>query len=269
MTVDPVTLIALYLALGALAGLVAGLTGLGGGLIIVPALAAIFHWQGIDSAVIMHLALGTSLATIVVTSISSVHAHHKRNAVLWPIIMRLTPGILLGAWLGGWLAAQFSTAWLKPIFGLFELSVGLYMLANIQLGRHRLMPGVLATSSAGGLIGVISSLVGIGGGTITVPYLHWHGIDMKHAIATSAACGLPIAIAGSLSYIVFGWSSIQLPEHSLGFVHIPSFLGIIISSSLFAPLGAKLAHNLPTMVLKKVFAFILLLVATKILTSEF
>ncbi|MCW8956801.1 MAG: sulfite exporter TauE/SafE family protein [Gammaproteobacteria bacterium] len=269
MSVDPILLIALYLALGALAGLLAGLLGIGGGLIIVPALAAIFHWQGVDARIIMHLALGTSLATIVVTSISSILAHHKRGAVLWPTFMRLTPGILAGAWMGGWLAAQASTDWLKPLFGVFELSVALYMLANIRIGDHHQLAGAMATTSAGGFIGLISSLVGIGGGTLTVPYLLWHRIEIKQAVATSAACGLPIAVAGSLSYTVFGWSSPQLPDYSLGFIHLPSLLGIIISSSLFAPLGARLAHSLPTQMLKKIFALSLLLVAIKLLTSEF
>lgn len=259
----------LYLLLGACAGLLAGLLGVGGGLIIVPALAALFVLQGLPNDIIMHLALGTSLATIAITSISSIRSHHQHQAVLWRAFLQMTPGILIGAWLGGWLASQMTTQWLKPVFALFELSVGLYMLSGIQVPSHRTLPGIRGMSSAGGFIGVISAIVGIGGGTLTVPFLVWNGTPLRFAIATSAAIGLPIAIAGSLAYIMSGWQAAALPEHTLGYVHLPAFLGIILSSAIFAPVGARLTHRLPVHTLKRIFAFFLLLIAIKLLISEF
>ncbi len=255
----------LYLATGAFAGVIAGMLGVGGGLIIVPILASLYASQGMASDIIMHLALGTSLATIVITSISSIHAHHKHQAVLWPIFWKLTPGILIGAWAGGWLATLIPSSSLKHVFAIFELAVAIQMISGSQIDQHRSLPDSLATNSAGGFIGGISAIVGIGGGTLTVPFLLWNSINMRNAIATSAACGLPIAIAGSLSYMVAGWDNSLLPENTLGFVHLPAFLGIIIASVLFAPLGAQLAHRLPVKTLKRVFAVFLFVVAGKLL----
>jgi uncharacterized protein len=259
----------LYLALGACAGLLAGLLGVGGGLIIVPALVALFLHQGVTSDIIMHLALGTSLASIAFTSLSSIRAHQQHGAILWPAFRQLTPGILIGAAVGGWLASQMSTGWLKPLFAVFELGVGLYMLASVPTQAHRPLPGPSLMASGGGVIGVVSSLVGIGGGTLTVPFLTWHSVSIRYAIATSAACGLPIALAGSLSYIIHGWQHPLLPEHTLGYVHLQALLGIVLSSVLFAPLGARLTHRLPVALLKKIFGGLLLLLAVKLLLSEF
>ena len=258
----------LYLALGAVAGLLAGLLGVGGGLIIVPVLAAVFVQQGVSGDIIMHLALGTSLASIVFTSLSSIRAHQQHGAILWPVFRQLTPGILIGAAFGGWLAGIMSTAWLKPLFAVFELAVGLLMLASLKPQAHRNLPGPIQMSSAGGGIGAVSSLVGIGGGTLTVPYLIWHSVSLRQAIATSSACGFPIALAGSLSFIVNGWHHSLLPAHSLGYVHLPALIGIAISSVLLAPLGARLTHRLPVAVLKKVFGGLLILLAIKLFISE-
>ena len=260
---------ALYLLLGAFAGLTAGLLGVGGGLIIVPVLASIYLLQGIASEVIMHMALATSLASIIITSISSVRTHHQHQAVLWPVFWQLTPGILIGAWLGGWLAGEITTQWLKPIFACFELSVAIYMLMDRPVTEHGKLPGRLAMGSAGGMIGSLSALVGIGGGTLTVPFLCWNSVQLRNAIATSAACGLPIAVSGTLAYIFTGWQHTQLPDYTLGYVHLPAFLGIIISSALFAPLGARLTHRLPVKTVKKIFAVFLFAVAIKLLLTEF
>ena len=258
----------LYLALGAVAGLLAGLLGVGGGLIIVPILAALFVQQGVSGDIIMHLALGTSLASIVFTSLSSIRAHQQHGAILWPAFRQLTPGILIGAACGGWLAGIMSTAWLKPLFAVFELAVGLHMLSSLKPQAQRNLPGPIQMSSAGGVIGAVSSLVGIGGGTLTVPYLIWHSVNLRQAIATSSACGFPIAVAGSLSFIVNGWYNTLLPTHSLGYVHLPALIGIAISSVLLAPLGARLTHRLPVAVLKKLFGGLLILLAVKLLISE-
>ena len=258
-----------YLLLGACAGLLAGLLGVGGGLIIVPVLAVLFLQQeGLPGDIIMHLALGTSLASIVFTSLSSIYAHQRHGAICWLPFRQLTPGIILGAAVGGWLASQMSTSWLKPLFALFELGVGLHLLLSVATHAHRTLPGPARMTGAGGVIGMVSSLVGIGGGTLTVPFLVWHGVSIRQAIATSAACGLPIALAGALSFIINGLHQPLLPEHTLGYVHLPALLGVAISSVLFAPLGARLTHRLPVTMLKKILGGLLLLLAAKLLLSE-
>ena len=257
-----------YLLLGAFAGLTAGLLGVGGGLIIVPVLASLYLLQGFASDVIMHMALATSLATIIITSISSVRAHHQHHAVLWPVFWQLTPGILLGAWLGGWLAGQISSQWLKPIFACFELAVAVYMLMDKPVTEHAKLPGRVAMGTAGGMIGSLSAMLGIGGGTLSVPFLCWNSVQLRHAIATSAACGLPVAISGTLAYIFTGWQLSSLPADTLGYVHLPAFLGIILTSSLFAPLGAKLTHRLPVKTVKKIFAVFLFALAIKLLLTS-
>ena len=259
--------LSLYIALGSIVGILAGLLGVGGGLIIVPVLAAIFISQGMPADIIMHLALGTSLASILATSISSVYSHHKKQAVSWAQAFKLTPGILLGAWCGGLLASNISSDMLKPVFAIFELLVAAYMLWGHRVNDHGASPGMLNYSLSGGIIGVISSLVGIGGGTMTVPWLMWFGNSIHRAIATSAAVGFPIALAGTLSYLFTGWQHPSLPPMASGFIYLPALLGIILSSVLFAPLGAKWAHQLDTLRLKKIFALLLILLAGYLLAS--
>lgn len=251
----------LYLVLGAFVGILAGLLGVGGGLIIVPFLAAIFAAQQLPNELIMHLALGTSLASILFTSLSSLYSHHKHGAVSWPRAIKLTPGILLGAWLGGMLASHISSNTLKPVFALFELSVAAYMLWGGKASVHNTSPSPLNFTSSGAGIGFISSIVGIGGGTLTVPWLMWHGSGIHKAIATSAAVGFPIALSGSLSYLYAGWEHDLLPDHSLGFIYLPALSGIVLSSVFFAPLGASWAHKLDTKKLKQVFAILLIALA--------
>ncbi len=250
--------IILYLLTGCFAGLVAGLLGVGGGLIIVPVLYTIFSSQGIDPAVVMHMALATSLATIVVTSLSSSYAHYKKQALRWRIFLHLTPGILAGAWAGGLIASRLDTSILKPVFSIFEFLVAVMMLKNFTTRSHHKSITFIHTLSGGLLIGLLSSIVGIGGGTLTVPFLHWFNINMKQAIATSAACGFPVALAGSLSYIYTGWGKSFLHVTSLGYINLTAFSAIILTSFLCAPLGATLAHSLNEKTLKKVFALFLL-----------
>ena len=236
----------LYLATGIFAGLASGLLGVGGGLIIVPVLFFIFSAQQLPAEHIMHMALATSLATIIITSISSARAHHKKHAVLWPIFFLLAPGICLGAWFGGMVASEIKTDVLKPGFGIFELLVALYLLWNHQSQQHAISLNKIKSAAGGLIIGGISAIVGIGGGTLTVPFLHWHNIPIRNAVATSAACGFPIAVSGAAAYIYAGWSINNLPEQTFGYVHLPAFSLIIITSFLFAPVGAKLAHHLKT-----------------------
>jgi uncharacterized membrane protein YfcA len=228
-----------YLALGAFAGTVAGLLGVGGGLIIVPALVFLLGQQGIN------IAIGTSLATIVITSVSSTWAHHRHGAVQWPVFARLSPGIVIGALLGAVIADYMSAILLRQVFGVFELLVAVQMAMGARPDAHRAVPAKAEMFGAGSVIGGISSVVGIGGGTMTVPFLVWCNVSMRKAVATSAACGLPIAIAGASGYILTGWNESTLPEWSSGYVYWPAFAGIVIMSVIFAPLGAYLAHRLP------------------------
>ena len=257
----------LYCALGACAGMLAGLLGVGGGLIIVPVLTFLFAAQHLPAEYILHLALGTSLATIMFTSVSSTRAHHGRGAVEWTIVRRITPGILVGTLLGSWMAAQLSSRFLKGFFVTFLYYVALQMLLDIKPKPHRQLPGATGTFGVGNLIGGISSLVGIGGGTMSVPFMLWCNVPLRTAIGTSAAIGFPIALAGAVGYAANGFAVKALPPFTLGFVYLPALFGITVVSVLTAPLGARLAHSLPVTRLKKVFAVLLIAVGTKMLFS--
>lgn len=243
------------LLLGAAAGLLAGLLGVGGGLVIVPVLALLFADHNFAHA--MHLAIGTSLATIIFTSISSVYAHHRRGAVLWQQFRRLTPGIVVGALIGSVIADLMAGDSLRLVFAIFELSVAAQMGFGLRPDAHRGIPGSGAMSTAGGLIGSVSAVVGIGGGTMTVPFLVWYNVKMQQAVATAAAVGLPIAVGGTAGFAWRGWGEVGLPEYSLGYIYLPALLGVVLTSVLFAPLGARIAHALPGVLLKRVFALFL------------
>jgi uncharacterized membrane protein YfcA len=256
----------MYIALGAFAGVLAGLLGVGGGLVIVPVLTFIFTAQHLPDAHILHLALGTSLASIMFTSVSSLRAHHLRGAVDWQVIRRISLGIMVGTFGGSWVAAQLSTRFLKGFFVVFLYYVATQMLLNIKPKPHRHLPGLTAMFSVGGVIGGVSSLVGIGGGSLSVPFLTWCNVAIHRAIGTSAAIGFPIALAGAAGYVVNGLSA-PLPPYSLGFVYLPALIGIAAASVATAPLGAKLAHSLPIDKLKKIFALLLIVMGTKMLVS--
>lgn len=254
-----------YLALGAFAGTIAGLLGVGGGLIIVPVLVFIFSGHHFAPEVIVHIAVGTSLASIVVTSLSSTRAHHLHGAVLWPVFKKLTPGIVVGTFIGAGIADLMNAFSLRTFFGVFELVVATQMALNIKPNPHRQLPGWLATSIAGSGIGIVSAIVGIGGGTLTVPFLVWCNTSMQRAVATSAACGLPIALAGATGYIITGLNETQLPQGAIGYIYWPALLGIVMTSMLFAPLGARLAHKIPAARLKKIFALLLAVLGVRML----
>lgn len=260
-----ITLFALYLALGALAGTLAGLFGIGGGLVIVPVLIFSFGLQGVDPEVAAHLAVGTSLATIVFTSISSVRSHHARGGVRWEIFRPMTVGIVLGAMLGAWTASLLSGPVLELIIGVFVILVALKMLLNVNPKPGRDVPGPTGLGSAGATIGWASAIFGIGGGTLTVPFLNWCNVRMQQAVGTSAACGLPIAVAGAATNIVTGWQQPQLPEFSVGFIYLPALIGIVLTSVLFARFGAELAHRLDAAMLKRIFAVLLIIVGIRFL----
>lgn len=257
----------LYLALGALAGTMAGLFGIGGGLVIVPVLIFTFDFQGFSAEIAAHLAIGTSLATIVFTSISSIRTHHIHGAVRWELVRPMTVGIIVGALAGAWTASLLSGPMLKTIIGAFAILVALKMLleANPKPGRD--VPGNAGLGVAGGFVGWASAIFGIGGGTLSVPYLTWCNVRMQQAVATSAACGLPIALAGAAGNIWTGWQNPQLPDFSIGFIYLPALVGIVATSVFFARFGAKLAHKLDGRLLKKIFAVVLILVGLRFLLS--
>lgn len=257
------SILLIYSALGAVAGILAGMLGIGGGLVIVPMLVFAFGWQHFPDPVIMHLALGTSMASIIFTSVSSFWAHHQRGAVQWDVVRRIVPGILVGTFLGSCLAARMSTGFLKGFFVVFLYYVGAQMLLNRKPKPSRQLPGILGMSGVGGIIGSLSSLVGIGGGTLSVPFMIWCNIPVHTAIGTSAAIGFPIAVSGTLGYLYNGLHLPDLPRYSLGFIYLPALIGLVVTSVLTAPLGVRLAHSLPVERLKRVFAFVLFVVATR------
>ena len=261
--------ILVYLCCGAVAGVLAGLLGVGGGIVIVPMMVAVFPSQGVPAEYVQQLALGTSLASIMVTSISSSRAHHKRGAVHWDIFRNITPGILLGTFLGGLVATHMPTLFLKAFFICFLGFVSLQMLSNYRPPASREMPGALGTAGVGGIIGLISSFVGIGGGTLSVPFMSFCNVPLHHAVGTSAAIGFPIAVAGTLGYIVGGWNAPGLPAGCVGFVNLTAFFGIAAASFMTAPIGARLSHSLPTDKLKKGFAVFLIIVALRMLVGLF
>ncbi len=263
------TLLAIYLAVGAVGGILAGLLGIGGGLVIVPMLVFCFPLLDIPPAHIMHIALGTSLASIIFTSVSSFMAHHRRGAVNWRIVVRITPGIIAGTFLGAYIASQMSTGVLKGFFGLFLYFVALQFFLDRKPKPGRELPRTAGMFAAGGGIGVVSSLMGIGGGTLSVPFLTWCNISVRNAIGTSAAIGLPIAVAGTLGYISTGFGIRDLPSYSLGYVYLPALSGIVAASMLTAPAGARLAHWLPVRKLQRVFAVLLLVVGTRMIAALF
>lgn len=244
----------LYLLLGGFAGVLAGLFGVGGGLIIVPVLVYSFTAQGFAPEVLTHLAVGTSLATIVFTSINSVLAHHRKGAVLWHIFIWMTVGILVGAVLGSLTAAAIQGPMLQKIIGTFAIVMAIQMALDYKPKASRDVPGKPGLGIAGVVIGWASAIFGIGGGSLTVPFLAWRSVPMPQAVATSAACGLPIAISGALSFMFVGWQAPALPEWSLGYVYLPALVGIAATSMFFARVGANLAHRLPPRVLKRLFA---------------
>ncbi len=256
-------LFAAYGGLGLVVGFVAGLLGVGGGLIIVPVLIMLLHDQGLAAGMEPQLALGTSLASILFTSVSSVRAHHRRGAVEWPLVGRIAPGIVLGTLGGAALAAQMSATLLKVFFVVFLFYAAVQMWLDFKPAPHRGLPGRIGTSLAGGVIGLVSSWVGIGGGTLSVPFMLWHNVPLHRAIATSAAIGFPIALAGAAGYVLGGWTVGGLPAGSLGFVYLPALAGIVLGSVLTAPLGARTAHRLPVRPLKRVFALLLLTLALR------
>lgn len=255
----------ILVAMGAVAGALAGLLGIGGGIIIVPVLALVFQHRGLDPAVLMHSAIGTSLGTIVFTSISSIRAHQRLGAIDWEAFRRITPGILAGSFLGAMIADFISGTHLRTAFGVFMLLVALQMAFGQTTKPHRQLPGRLGMLLAGTLIGSVAAMMGVGGGSMTVPFLTWCNAHIRTAVATSAAIGLPIALAGASGFVITGWGQAALPPWSIGYINLPAFVGIVFASMALAPVGARLAHRISPILLRRSFAMLLVVLGLRML----
>lgn len=261
------TLIILTMLLGVIAGLLAGLFGLGGGVVIVPSLIWIFSSYAFPNEQIMIMAIATSLATIIPTSISSMISHHQLGSIQWDRVLRLAPGIIFGAGLGAFIADLIDANILKWLFICYLFYTGIRMALPSGLVKHKVKHNKGLDYLVGNGIGFLSSLLGIGGGTLTVPYLLSRQVAIKNAVAISGACGLPIALSGTVMYALLGRGDVLLPEWSMGYVYIPALCGIVSCSIFSAPIGAKLANIVAAKKLKRYFSVVIFLIVFKMLVS--
>lgn len=253
---DPTLVVALLL-IGTVTGFLAGLLGIGGGMVMVPFVTIILTHRGYPPEYTVKMAVATSLATIAFTSLSSVRAHHKRGAVLWPVVKVLAPGILVGSLLGAQVAHALPGRLLGIFFAVFVAFSATQMLLNRKPKPSRTMPGPAATFGVGTAIGGLSALVGAGGAFMSVPFMTWCNIKIHDAVGTSSALGFPIAVAGTLGYIWAGHGLPQMPPGSIGYLYLPGLVIISAASMLMAPVGARTAHRMDIAPLRKVFAIVL------------
>ncbi len=260
--------ILLFPAIGIASGLMAGMFGVGGGLVIVPALNLVFSVfdLGVPGGNRMHYAIGSSLAVIAFTAISSARAHHVRGAVDWSAFRRLVPGIVAGGLLGALIADAMPNRTLQATFGAFVIAIAGHILLGYKPPPGRRMPGTAVTFAAGTVIGGVSALAGIGGGVMAVPFLVWAATPLRRAVGTAAACTLPVALAGAFGFAYAGWGEAE-PGWSSGYIYWPAVLGISVGSMAMAPVGAWLAHTLPVVRLRQAFAVLLIVVGGKMLAG--
>jgi len=266
---DLVGVVFAFLSLGAISGFFAGLLGIGGGVILVPGLLWIFSASGLMVEPSMQLAVGTSLATIFVTALSSYWGHRRHGAVHGRVWLRMAPGLVAGGLAGAVIAGQMASETLVVVFALFMFSVALLLLRDVKPRRARPLPGGAGLFMAGVIIASVSALLGIGGGTLTTPYLLWHRFDLRQAIATSAACGVPVTGAGAVGYLLADWHSSMsaaMPWQT-GYVYWPAVISLSVSAMLTAPWGAGLTHSLPVGTMRKIFALLLVVVGIHLLTE--
>ncbi|EWH08451.1 permease [Catenovulum agarivorans DS-2] len=260
---------AIFLVTGVIAGILAGFLGIGGGLVVVPLLSVVLPWVGIQADKVMVIAVGTSLATIVFTAISSTYSHRKNHNVVWPAVFSLFPGLMFGAMLGATLGSQMDNTGLSVIFGVFCAALAVY----VTFGKRYVRPVADYAQSRswlsliGFITGLISSLVGIGGGTMLGPALIWLGLEARRAVGTSATCGLLIAVFGSFSYVIAGANETDMPPYTIGYIYLPAFFGIIATSVVFAPLGAKMATFFSERVIRSCLGLALTASAIKMFVS--
>ena len=255
------------LVLGAVIGFMAGLLGIGGGLIAVPALLHILPSVGIPAEHLPHVAIATSLAAIILTSLSSARAHNKRENIPWELFRSMLPGFVLGAICSGFISELIEASFLQQIFAVFVILMAIQMAFPFRPNSNRSMPSTVSLFFAAVIIAIIAGLMGIGGGVLLIPFLTWCGLQMRYAIGFSSATGLLIALFGSIGYTLAGWNVATLPEGTIGFIYLPALVGIATTSILIAPLGAKAATNWPTAKLKKIFAVFLAFVGLKLVLT--
>jgi uncharacterized membrane protein YfcA len=253
------------LLLGTVSGVSAGLFGIGGGLIIVPVLVVLFGQHNFAAELVMIMSVATSLATIICTSISSVLAHHRLGAMAWDKVLRLGPGIIVGSVLGAIVADQMPKELLRLVFIVYLLYAAIHMAVASKPKPGRATSSACTDSIAGIIAGCLSAILGIGGGSLIVPFLVYFQMPMRNAVAVASACGFPIAVTSTVSYVLLGRSVLSLPGWSIGYVYLPAFLGIVLTSVFTAPLGAKLANKIPAQQLKRYFSLLLFVMAAKLL----
>lgn len=260
----------LYLATGALVGLLAGLLGIGGGMTLVPILSALFAAQALAPEHTVHLALGTGMAQVMFTSAASVREHHRHGAVDWTIVRRLAPGMVVGSLLSTVASGWVSQRALALAFALIVYGGATQILLGRKPAAARGLPGSWALTAIGVAIGVVCGLVSAGGAFLTVPLMLFCGVAMHTAIGSGAAIGIPVAIVGTAGFVLSGWRLVgtdALPAYSAGFVYLPALVALVCASVLTAPIGARLAHRLPVATLKRIFAALLYVLATKMIVS--
>ncbi|MBD2079895.1 sulfite exporter TauE/SafE family protein [Leptolyngbya sp. FACHB-17] len=256
-----------YILLGFFVGFMAGLLGMGGGGILVPLLVSSFSYQGVSADNVVHLALGTSLACMIISSIASIRAHAAQGTVVWKVVYGMTPGIMVGAFLITRIAAQVNSAYIAVFFALFMALIAGQMFLNWQPKANQKSTKFHGLFLAGTGIGSVSALAAVGGGFLTITYLSYKNVAMKKAIGTASAIGFPLAIAGTVGYLMSGWSQTLSVPYTLGFIYVPAFVAISSTSSIAAPYGTRWSHRLPETFLKKIFAMISLVLSVKMLFS--
>ena len=258
-----------YLAIGIFVGFFAGLLGIGGGTLLVPLLVFLFTAQDFPTDRILHLAIGTSLASIVFTSFSSIYAHNARGAILWPTVKQSSIYLIIGTFGGSFFAERLDAQVLAGVFVLFASYASAQLILGLKPKPTRTLPKSIGMGIGSSLIGMLSSLVGVGGGVIAIPLMLMHNVPMRNAVGTSAALGLPIAIAGSFGYVWNGLEKTNLPDLSFGYVYLPALFGVVVGTFITVPFGAKLAHSMPVSRLKNIFAVILMVLAINMFVEIF
>jgi uncharacterized membrane protein YfcA len=264
---DAALWVAGYLGIGAAAGFFAGMLGIGGGALMIPLLVWLFDAQGLPREHLLHLAVGTGMATILLTSVSSMRAHARRGAVRWDVVKGITPGILAGGLVGAAVASSIPRFAFAVVFVVTVYAAALNVLLERKPNPARSLPGPLGLFAAGAAISGISAFAAVGGAFMTVPFMVWCNVPMLHAIGTAAAIGFPIAAAGTVGYVAIGASQPGLPAWSLGYVYLPALAGITVASMSLAPVGAMAAHGLPTKILRRIFAVLMFTLATRMLVT--
>jgi len=250
-------LLPIFLGLGAFVGFLAGLLGIGGGFTIVPVLLEVFQREGFATQHLVPMAIGTSAGTIIFTGLSSTRAHHAKGAVNWYVVWSMSPGIVVGSLIGAQIASNLPAAIMAGAFGAFIWFGAYRMLRNKPPVASRQLPGKVGLMIAGAVIGTIAGMVGTGGAFIAVPFMTRCNVKLHVAVATSAALSVPVAIFAAIGYVIAGWHKPGLPEYAIGYVYLPALIVIVMTSTLLAPVGARLAHEWPVARLRYAFATML------------